>query len=89
MLIYEQYRTTTCPDSNLNRTAIDIKTLYALINSSFWIETINMGRPIVYINGSHIIIPRQSRRDIVLARPCVRPHFLSVRNHISVPIGEI
>ena len=22
-------------------------------------------------------------------RPSVRPHFLSVRNHISVPIGQI
>ena len=22
-------------------------------------------------------------------RPCMRPHFLSVRNHISVPIGQI
>ena len=39
-----------------------------------------------------IIIPRRSRRDIVLAssvRPSVHPHFLSVRNHISVPIGQI
>ena len=35
------------------------------------------------------IIPRRSRRDIVLAssvRPSVRP---SVRIHISVPIGQI
>ena len=40
----------------------------------------------------HFIIPRRSRRDIVLALsvcPSVRPHFLSVRNHISVPIGQI
>ena len=46
-----------------------------------------------------IVIPRRSRRDIVLAssvRPSVRPsvhsvrpHFLSVQNHISVPIGQI
>ena len=39
-----------------------------------------------------IIIPRRSRRDIVLTssvRPSVHPHFLSVRNHISVPIGQI
>ena len=36
-----------------------------------------------------LVIPRRSRRDIVLAsslRPSVRP---SVRNHISVPIGQI
>ena len=42
-----------------------------------------------------VIIPRQGRRDIDLAasiRPSilsVRPHFLSVWNHISVPIGQI
>ena len=38
-----------------------------------------------------IIIPRRSQRDIVLASSVhsVRPHFLSVRNHISVPIGQI
>ena len=41
MLFYEQYLTTTGPDSKLNSTAIDIFTLYALMNSSFWIETIN------------------------------------------------
>ena len=41
------------------------------------------------------IIPRRSRRDIVLAASVrlsvhsVRLHFLSVRNHISVPIGQI
>ena len=45
------------------------------------------------------VIPGRSRRDIVLAssvRPSipsvpwsVRPHFLSVRNHISVPINQI
>ena len=37
------------------------------------------------------IISRRSRRDIVLASSVhsVRPHFLSVRNHISVPIGQI
>ena len=45
------------------------------------------------------VIPRRSRRDIVLAAsvrpsipsvlPSVRPHFLSVRNHISVPICQI
>ena len=55
MLFYEQYLTTTGPDSNLNWTAIDIKTIYALMNSSFWIETINLGRSIVYINGSQAI----------------------------------
>ena len=41
------------------------------------------------------VIPRRSRRDKVLAssvRPSVhsvRPHFLSARNHISTPIGQI
>ena len=45
--------------------------------------------------GSVFVIPRLSRRDIVLALSVraslhsVRPHFLSVRNHISVPIGQI
>ena len=38
--------------------------------------------------ATFFVIPRRSRRDIVLA-PSVRPHFLSVRNHISVPIGQI
>ena len=36
--------------------------------------------------------PRRSWRDIVLASrvcPSIRPHFLSVQNHISVPIGQI
>ena len=55
MLFYEQYLTTTGPDSNLNVTAVDIKTLNALMNSSFWIETINLGRSIVYIIGSQVI----------------------------------
>ena len=58
MLFYEQYLITTGPDSNLNWTAIDIKTLYALMNSSFWIETINLGMSIVYINGSQYIISK-------------------------------
>ena len=58
MLFYEQYLTTTGPDSNLNGTAIDIKTLYALMNSSFWIETINLTRSIVYINMGHRLIFR-------------------------------
>ena len=57
MLFYEQY-ITTYPDSNLNWTAIDIKTLYALMNSSFWIETINLAWSIVYINGSQVIISK-------------------------------
>ena len=55
MLFCEQYLTTTGPDSNLNVTAVDIKTLYALMNSTFLIETINLGRSIVYINGSQLI----------------------------------
>ena len=58
MLLYEQYRTTTGPDSKLNSTAIDIKSLYALMNSFFWIETINLGRSIEYINGSQVIISK-------------------------------
>ena len=42
-----------------------------------------------------IVIPGRSRRAIVLASSAhpsvysVLPHFLSVRNHISVPIGQI
>ena len=52
VLFYEQYLTTTAPDSKLNYTAIGIFTLYALMDSSFWIETIGFGRSIVYINGS-------------------------------------
>ena len=43
-----------------------------------------------------LIIPQRSPRVIVLASsvhpsilPSVRPYFLSVRNHISVPIGQI
>ena len=42
---------TTGPDSKLNSTAIDIFTLYAQMDSFFWIETINFGKSIVYING--------------------------------------
>ena len=33
MLFYEQYLTTKGPDSKLNSTAIDIFTLYALMDS--------------------------------------------------------
>ena len=58
MLIYEENLTTTGPDSKLNSTAIDIFTLYALMDSSFWIETINLGKSIVYINGSQVIISK-------------------------------
>ena len=58
MLFYEQYLTTTGPDSKLSSKAIDILTLYALINSSFWIETINFGRSIVYIIGPPVIISK-------------------------------
>ena len=50
MLFYERYLTTTGPEIKLNSTAIDIFTLYALMDSSFRIETINFGRSIVYIN---------------------------------------
>ena len=55
-VFYEQYLTTTGPDSKLNSTAIDIFTLYALMDFSFRIEAINLGRSIVYINGSQVII---------------------------------
>ena len=45
--------------------------------------------------NSPLIMPRQSRRDIILASSVcpsvhsVRPHFLSVRKHISLPINQI
>ena len=42
----------------------------------------------VLVFASSLFNPRRSRRDIVLALS-VRSHFLSVRNHISVPIGQI
>ena len=61
--------------------ALDQGNIWVLINSKFRLFCSNI-----------FIIPRRSRRDIVLAssvRPSVRPHFLSVRNHISVPIGQI
>ena len=58
-----------------------------------------MVRNLFLITSFRIIIPRRSRRDIALVssvRPSVcpsilsvRPHFLSVRNRISVPIGQI
>ena len=53
----------------------------------------------IFALDSAVIIPRRRRRDVVLAScvracvrpsiPSVRPHFLSVQNHISVPIGQI
>ena len=49
----------------------------------------------IYTCATGLFMPRRSRRDIVLASsvrssiPSVRPHFLSVWNHISVPIGQI
>ena len=56
---YEQNLTTTGPDSKLNSTAMtDIFTLYTVMDSSFWIETINLFRSIVYINGSQVIISK-------------------------------
>ena len=36
-LFYEQYLTTTGPDSKLNSETIDIFILYALMDFSFWI----------------------------------------------------
>ena len=57
-VFYEQYLTTTGPDSKLNSTAIDSKTLYALMDFSFGIEAINLGRFIVYINGSQVFISK-------------------------------
>ena len=38
MLFYEQYLTTTGPDSNLNWTVIDIKTLYKCTNEFFLLD---------------------------------------------------
>ena len=55
MLFYKQYLTTAGPDSKLNSTAIDIFTLYALMNSSLWIETINFGRSIVSSMGHRLL----------------------------------
>ena len=61
-------------------------------------QTNDQWRTPPYWRGN-IFIPQRSRRDIVLAssvrpsvhsvRPSVRPPFLSVWNHISVPIGQI
>ena len=52
MLFYKQYQIPkTGPDSKLNLTSIGILTLYALMDSSFWLKTINLGRSIVYIKG--------------------------------------
>ena len=50
---------TTGPDNKLNLTAIGISTLYALMDSSFWFETINLRRSIVYIKGSQVIISKE------------------------------
>ena len=44
----------TGPNSKLNLTAI-----YALMDSSFWFGTINLGKSIVYIKGSQVIISKQ------------------------------
>ena len=41
-------------ESKLNLVAIDILTLYALIDSSFWFSN----RSIVYIKGSQVIISK-------------------------------
>ena len=57
-VFYEQYLTTTGPDSKINSTAIDILSLYALMDFFFGIEAINLGRSIVYINGSQVIISK-------------------------------
>ena len=58
LVFYEQDLSTTGPDSKLNLTAIDIFTLYALMDFSFWIEPINLGRSIEDINGSQVIISK-------------------------------
>ena len=52
---------TTGPDSKLNSTAIDIFTLYAQMDSSFWIETINFS--LYTLMGEHwsqVIISKQN-----------------------------
>ena len=36
-------------------------TLYALMDSSFWFDTINLGWPIVYNEGSYVIISKQNQ----------------------------
>ena len=57
--LYTVPNTTTGPDSKLNLTAKGISTLYALMDSSFWFETINLRRSIVYMKGSQAIISKQ------------------------------
>ena len=51
-----KYKTGPC--SKLILTAIGILTLYTLMDFSFWFETINLGRFIVNIKGSQVIIPK-------------------------------
>ena len=63
---------------------------------AWWVKPDSAGLVLTSGKGVRLIIPRRSRRDIVLAssvRPSVCPsvHSVrpSVRNHISVPIGQI
>ena len=67
--------TTTGPDSKLNLKAIGISTLYALMDSSFRLETINLRRSIVYFKGSQVIISKQkyisySKDILCLSKRC-------------------
>ena len=55
MLFYVQYQ---IPQLVLTANS-GILTLYALMDSSFWFETINLRRSIVYIKGSKVIISKQ------------------------------
>ena len=50
--------TTTGPDSKLKLTAIGILNPLYTYEFSFWFETMNLGRSIVNIKGSQIIIPK-------------------------------
>ena len=55
MLFYVQYQ---IPQLVLAANSI-FSTLYALMDSSFWFETINLRRSIVYVKGSQVIISKQ------------------------------
>ena len=57
MLFYVVSNTTTGPDSKLKLTAIGILNHLYTYGFSFWFETINFGRSIVYIKWSQFIIP--------------------------------
>ena len=52
--------TTTGPDSKLSLTVIGILTLYALMDSSFWFETINLEGPLYTSRGHRLLFPNKS-----------------------------